>query len=70
MPWEDQMAKPNYQFEKRQRDLAKKKKKEEKLLKKQQAKGIEGIEGIEGMASRCITFVFYTTAVTPCSNII
>ena len=42
------MAKPNYQFEKRQRDLAKKKKKEEKLLKKQQAKGIEGIEGIEG----------------------
>ena len=42
------MAKPNYQFEKRQRDLAKKKKKEEKLLKKQQAKGIEGIEGTEG----------------------
>ncbi len=28
------MAKPNYQFEKRQRDLAKKKKKEEKRLKK------------------------------------
>jgi len=48
MPWEDQMAKPNYQFEKRQRDLAKKKKKEEKLLKKQQAKGVEGIEGTEG----------------------
>jgi len=42
------MAKPNYQFEKRQRDLAKKKKKEEKLLKKQQAKGVEGIEGTEG----------------------
>lgn len=42
------MAKPNYQFEKRQRDLAKKKKKEEKLLKKQQAKGVEGIEGAEG----------------------
>lgn len=30
------MAKPNYQFEKRQRDLAKKKKQEEKRLRKQQ----------------------------------
>ena len=29
------MAKPNYSFEKRQRELAKKKKKEEKLAKKQ-----------------------------------
>lgn len=29
------MAKPNYSYEKRQRDLAKKKKKEEKRLKKQ-----------------------------------
>ncbi|MFH1602771.1 MAG: hypothetical protein ABIH03_02570 [Pseudomonadota bacterium] len=28
------MAKPNYQFEKRQRDLAKKKKQEEKRLRK------------------------------------
>jgi hypothetical protein len=28
------LAKPNYQFEKRQRDLANKKKKEEKRLKK------------------------------------
>jgi hypothetical protein len=28
------LAKPNYQFEKRQRDLAKKKKKEEKRLRK------------------------------------
>ncbi len=28
------MAKPNYTFEKRQRDLAKKRKKEEKRLKK------------------------------------
>ena len=44
------MAKPNYQFEKRQRDLAKKKKKEEKLLKKQQARGLEGTEGAEGAA--------------------
>lgn len=29
------MAKPNYSFEKRKRELAKKKKKEEKRLKKQ-----------------------------------
>jgi len=29
------LAKPNYQFEKRQRELAKKKKKEEKRLRKQ-----------------------------------
>jgi len=28
------MAKPNYMFDKRQKELAKKKKKEEKLLKK------------------------------------
>ncbi|MEG3191843.1 hypothetical protein [Lysobacter sp. D1-1-M9] len=32
------MAKPNYNFEKRQREIAKKKKKEEKLAKKQSAK--------------------------------
>ena len=32
------MAKPNYSFEKRQRELAKKKKKEEKLAKKQEAR--------------------------------
>ncbi|MGV8941356.1 MAG: hypothetical protein ACOH1P_07440 [Lysobacter sp.] len=32
------MAKPNYSFEKRQREIAKKKKKEEKLSKKQPAK--------------------------------
>lgn len=31
------MAKPNYAFEKRQRDLAKKRKKEEKRLKKARA---------------------------------
>jgi hypothetical protein len=30
------LAQPNYQYEKRQRDLAKKKKQEEKRLKKQQ----------------------------------
>jgi hypothetical protein len=32
------LAQPNYQYEKRQRDLAKKKKQEEKRLKKQQNK--------------------------------
>ena len=32
------MAKPNYQFEKRQKEIAKKKKKEEKALRKQQEK--------------------------------
>ncbi|WP_157264815.1 hypothetical protein [Azohydromonas aeria] len=32
------MAKPNYAFEKRQRDLAKKKKKEEKLEERKQRK--------------------------------
>ncbi|MEH6467691.1 MAG: hypothetical protein V7722_08670 [Porticoccus sp.] len=39
------MAKPNYSFEKRQRDIAKKKKKEEKRLKKAEAKaGVESEE--------------------------
>lgn len=33
------MAKPNYNFEKRQREIAKKKKQDEKLAKKQAAKG-------------------------------
>ena len=33
------LAKPNYQFEKRQRDLAKKRKQEEKRLRKLAAKG-------------------------------
>lgn len=32
------MAKPNYSFEKRQREIAKKKKTDEKLAKKQAAK--------------------------------
>lgn len=34
------MAKPNYQFEKRQRDLAKKKKQEEKRLRKLAGKSL------------------------------
>lgn len=32
------MAKPNYQFEKRQKEIAKKKKKDEKAQRKQQEK--------------------------------
>lgn len=35
------MAKPNYSFEKRQREIAKKKKQDEKLAKKQAAKDAE-----------------------------
>lgn len=35
------MARSNYSFEKRQRELAKKKKKEEKRLKKAEAKNIQ-----------------------------
>jgi hypothetical protein len=39
------VAKPNYSFEKRQRDLAKKKKKEEKLQKKAANKEAKVQEG-------------------------
>ena len=39
------MAKPNYQFAKRQRDLAKKQKKEEKRLKKAAVNADEATEG-------------------------
>lgn len=35
------MAKPNYSFEKRQREIAKKKKQDEKLAKKQASKDAE-----------------------------
>jgi hypothetical protein len=36
------VAKPNYKFDKRQRDLAKQKKKEDKLAKKAAKKAAEG----------------------------
>jgi len=36
------VAQPNYQYEKRQKDLAKKKKREEKLLRKSAGKGAPG----------------------------
>ncbi len=38
------MAKPNYQFEKRQKDLAKKKKNEEKRQRKLEKKNIASAE--------------------------
>jgi hypothetical protein len=41
------MAKPNYSFEKRQRELAKKKKKEEKLKDKAGRKAGSGPDGAE-----------------------
>jgi len=41
------MAKPNYAFQKRQRDLAKKKKKEEKLKRKAEARGKSELEPAE-----------------------
>ena len=41
------MAKPNYQFEKRQRDLAKKKKQEEKRLRKLAGKALPGDDSPE-----------------------
>jgi hypothetical protein len=43
------MAKPNYSFEKRQRELAKKKKKEEKLQEKASRKNT-GLGGNDGTA--------------------
>ncbi|MBK6630403.1 MAG: hypothetical protein IPG33_04815 [Betaproteobacteria bacterium] len=44
------MAKPNYQFEKRQRDLAKKKKQEEKRLQKLAAKAVTPESGGDAAA--------------------
>ena len=38
------MAKPNYQFKKRQKELAKKKKKEEKMQRKLGKKAVEADE--------------------------
>jgi hypothetical protein len=45
------VATPNYGYEKRQRELAKKKKKEEKLRAKAERKVGEGGEGGEGDAA-------------------
>jgi len=43
-----ELAKPNFQYEKRQKELAKKKKQEEKRLKKLAAKAADAPEGAEG----------------------
>jgi len=40
-PKGDAMAKPNYQFKKRQKELAKKEKKEKKRKRKLEKKGVE-----------------------------
>ena len=40
------MAKPNYSFEKRQKEIAKKKKQEEKRLKKAEPKGDQQQDGL------------------------
>lgn len=45
------MAKPNYSFEKRQRELAKQKKQEEKRLKKQHATPDEEVAPDDGDAN-------------------
>ena len=37
----DQLAKPNFEYQKRQKELEKKKKKEEKLLRKQEKKNVQ-----------------------------
>ncbi len=42
------MAKPNYSFEKRQRELAKKKKKEEKAKEKAERKANPGVAPADG----------------------
>jgi len=44
------LAKPNHQFEKRQRELAKQKKKEEKRLRKLE-KAAEGTEAEQGVTT-------------------
>jgi hypothetical protein len=53
------MAKPNYSFEKRQRELAKKKKKEDKLKEKTERKpgsdgGEQGTEGPSDAAGESV----------------
>ena len=43
------MAKPNFQYEKRQKELEKKKKKEEKLARKQEKNVTEPTDGAESL---------------------
>jgi hypothetical protein len=48
------LAKPNYQFEKRQRDLAKKKKKEEKAKRKAERANAAREPGAEGSSGEAV----------------
>jgi hypothetical protein len=41
---DDKLAKPNYQYEKRQKDLAKKKKQEEKRLRKLEKNAVPAVD--------------------------
>src|SRR5690606_40960962 len=52
-PTRVQMAKPNYSFEKRQRELAKKKKQDEKDAKKRAAREARSEERRVGKECRC-----------------
>lgn len=45
------MAKPNYQYEKRQKDLAKKKKQEEKRLRKLEKSAVAAVDNPDQAAS-------------------
>lgn len=49
------MAKPNYSFEKRQREIAKKKKQDEKLAKKQSEKNAANPPGPDGGSDKPTT---------------
>jgi len=49
------LAKPNYQYEKRQRDLAKKQKQEEKKQRKTQKSDVPPAEGVVPPADETVT---------------
>jgi len=49
------MATPNYSYEKRQKELAKKRKKEDKLKQKTQRKASDGEPGTEEAAEDSVT---------------
>jgi hypothetical protein len=44
---DDKLAKPNYQYEKRQKDLAKKKKQEEKRLRKLEKNTVPAVDNTD-----------------------
>ncbi|HTZ40401.1 MAG TPA: hypothetical protein VMB77_09595 [Syntrophales bacterium] len=49
------MAKPNYQFQKRQKELERKKKQEEKLLRKRENDAEEQAEGVNRLPEEAET---------------